>query len=217
MVSCYLLGRPKGRRTAGILVAALLIAAGAVIGAQTAGVAGARPDAWARPVASTALGNLYKVDDGLYRSRQPDRKGFEEARKMGIRTVVDLRSEHSDEKLAEGLGLNLVRVPMHAWHFSEDQIVRALRAIQAGPKPVLVHCQRGSDRAGVVAAAYRVVVQGWTKGEAIAELKHGGFGFHGYYLNIPAFIRHMDPDKLRALLASPEPHTGPGPGRHLGQ
>ena len=162
-----------------------------------------RPANWAQPVASTAIPNWHKIDDGLYRSRQPNRKGFEAAKEMGIRTIVNLRSTHSDVKLVDGLGFNLVEIPMVAYNLSEDKIVRAVRAIQAGPKPVLLHCQQGADRTGVVAATYRVVVQGWTKDEAIAELKKGGYGFHWYYLNIPAFIRKMDVAKFRARLASP--------------
>jgi tyrosine-protein phosphatase SIW14 len=199
VVSCCSSRRP-GRWVAGIVLAVLLVAAGAIIGGQSAVATTARPSTWAQPVASTAIGNWYKVDDGLYRSRQPNRAGFEEAKKMGIRTIIDLRSRHSDAELVEGLGFNLVEVPMHAWHFSGDKVLSALRAIQAGPKPVLVHCQQGADRAGVVIAAYRVVVQGWSKDEAIAELRKGGFGFHWYYLNIPAFVRHMDVVKMRAGL-----------------
>lgn len=185
----------------GIVLATALVVAAAASCRPTSGV-NPRPGTWAQPVASAVLKNWYKVDDGLFRSRQPDRRGFEEAKDLGIRTVVNLRADHSDADLIQGLGLHLVEIPFRAWHFSEDQIVRALRAIQAGPKPVLVHCQQGADRTGVVIAAYRVVVQGWTKDEAIAELKKGGYGFHWYYLNIPAFIRNMDVARLRARLAA---------------
>jgi tyrosine-protein phosphatase SIW14 len=206
VVSCRSSRRP-GRWAAGIVLVVLVVAAGAIIGGQSAVATSARPSAWAQPVAPTAIGNWFKVDDGLYRSRQPSRAGFEEARKMGIRTIIDLRSSHSDAELVEGLGFNLIAIPMHAWHFSDDAIVRALKAIQAGPKPVLVHCQRGADRTGAVIAAYRVIVQGWSKDEAIAELKKGGYGFHWYYLNIPAFIKHLDAAKMRAALAAAGPET----------
>jgi tyrosine-protein phosphatase SIW14 len=196
----YRLSEPGSRRIAGIALAALLIVTGtAVCGTK------ARPEKWAKPVASSVLKNWYKLDDDVYRSRQPDRKGFEEAKRAGIRTIVNLRANHSDAKLIEGLGLNLVEIPMEAWAFSEDQIIAALRAIQDSPKPVLVHCQHGSDRVGVVSAAYRVLFSGWTGEEAIDELKHGGFGFHWYYTNIPAFIRKMDVARMRSRLSAPIP------------
>ncbi len=189
-------------RAVGVGLAAILLVTGAFSVPQ-ASAAGPRPAKWAQPVASTAIHNWHKIHDGLYRSRQPDRKGFEAAKKMGIRTIVNLRSSHSDAKLVEGLGFNLVEIPMLAYDLSEDRILAALKAIQAGPQPVLVHCQQGSDRAGVVSATYRVVVQGWTKDEAIDELKNGGYGFHRYYLNIPAFIRNLDVAKFQARLAGP--------------
>lgn len=190
----------------------MLVAAGPARGGVNA-----RPGHWARPVASTVLPNWYQVDDGVFRSRQPNRKGFEEARRKGIRTVINLRAGHSDAKLVKGLGLNLVEIPMNAGDFTEDHVLRALRAIQDSPKPVLVHCEQGADRAGVVSAAYRIVFQDWTKDEAIAELKKGGFGFHWIYINIPAFIRHLDVAKVRTRLAaaapSPQASSQPSPGR----
>ena len=154
--------------------------------------AGPRRPGWAQPVPSATLTNLYQVDAGVYRSEQPTRKGFEEIRAKGIKTIINLRDDHPDAASIGGLGFELVEIPMKAWRFSEDDIVKALRAIQAGPKPVLVHCQWGADRSGVVMAMYRIVVQGWTKDEALAEMREGGFGFHLYYLNIPIFIKRAD-------------------------
>jgi tyrosine-protein phosphatase SIW14 len=151
------------------------------------------------------------LDEDVYRSEQPNRKGFEEIRDHGIRTVLNLRSSHSDDQAAAGFGLNLVRVPMRAGRFSEDDIVAALKAIKDSPKPVLIHCQHGADRAGVVSAMFRIVFQGWSKDEAIAELLGGGFGFHVQYKNIPKFIRDVDVDGIKKKLGglSREPGSEP--------
>jgi tyrosine-protein phosphatase SIW14 len=192
----------------GLVLAVTLASAGSAFGGGAAESSG-RPSSWAKPVPSAVLPNWYRLDDGVYRSRQPDRKGFEEAKKKGIRTIINLRSGHSDAKLIQGLGLNLVEIPMNAGSFTEDHILRALKAIQSSPKPVLIHCEHGADRAGAVSAAYRVVVQGWSKDEAIAELRKGGFGFHWIYLNIPAFIKDMDVAAFRARLAAAKPSPQP--------
>jgi tyrosine-protein phosphatase SIW14 len=159
-----------------------------------------RPDKWAQPVASTAFRNLYRLDADVYRSEQPTRQGFEEALAKGIKSIVNLRAEHSDAALVEGLGFYLVEVPMTAGGFSEGDIVKALKAIQAAPKPVLVHCQYGADRAGVVLAMYRVVLKNWTREDALAEMTGGGFGFHWYYFNIPAFVKAADVARIREKL-----------------
>jgi tyrosine-protein phosphatase SIW14 len=165
--------------------------------------AGPRRAGWAQPVASATLSNWYQVDAGVYRSEQPTRKGFEEIRAKGIKTIINLRDHHSDGTLVAGLGFELVEIPMTAWHFSEDDIVKVLKAIQAASKPVLVHCQWGADRAGVVMAMYRIVFQGWTKDEALAEMREGGFGFHPYYFNIPIFIKRVDIAKIKDRLKTP--------------
>jgi tyrosine-protein phosphatase SIW14 len=198
---------PGGRRKsalaglAAVLPALALLAALLALGSCTSEPV-PRPSNWAQPVPSEALHNLYRLNAGVYRSEQPTRRGFEEIRKMGIRTIVNLRSERSDAPLVEGLGLRLVEVPMEAAHFGEDEIARALGAIQAAEKPVLVHCQYGADRTGVVMAMYRIVFEGWSKEEAVAELRGGGYGFHVYYMNIPRFIRDADVDGLREKLAA---------------
>ena len=112
-----------------------------VLVAVAAGVCqdGTRPIVWAQPVASDAVKNWFKVDNGVFRSSQPDRKGFEEARRRGVRSILNLRGEHYDASLAGGLGLMIVDVPMSAGSFSESDIVKALRAIRSAPKPVLIH------------------------------------------------------------------------------
>jgi len=160
-----------------------------------------RPATWAQRVPSSTLENWYQLDADVYRSEQPSRKGFEEIRAKGIKTIIDLRDKHSDAPLVEGLGFELVYVPMTAGGFSGADIVKALRAILSATKPVLVHCQYGADRTGVVMAMYRIVVQGWTKMEALAEMKRGGYGFHGlWYPNIPEFIENVNVAEFKERL-----------------
>ena len=49
-----------------------------------------------------------------------------------------------------------------------------LAIIQEAPKPVLISCRAGVDRTGVIAAAYRILVDGKSQEEAIKEMD----GFH---------------------------------------
>ncbi len=183
-------------RKAGLVLLVSLLALGSCLFGMS------RPDKWATPVPSKTLKNWYRVSADVYRSEQPTREGFMEIRAKGIKTIVNLRSHHSDAALIEGLGLGLVEVPMNAARFGEEDIVKALRAIRDAPKPVLVHCQFGSDRTGVVIAMYRIIFEGWTKEEALAELRDGGFGFHPYYTNIPRFVLGADPAAIREKLKS---------------
>ncbi len=165
--------------------------------------AASRPAQWAQPVSSTSVKNLYKLNADVYRSAQPERRGFEELRALGIASVINMRHDHSDAAEVEGLGFNLVEIPMVAGKFAEADVVKVLKAIQAAPKPVLVHCMHGADRTGVVSAMYRIVFEGWTKEEALREMKKGGYGFHWYYFNIPSFIKKADVARIKEELKTP--------------
>lgn len=162
-----------------------------------------RPDTWARPVQSEHLKNFYKLDDKVYRSAQPNAKGFKELKTLGIRNVLSFRDYHSDDD-GEVLGLNLYRIQMEAGDITAEQVVEALRIIKHADGPILIHCWHGSDRTGMVSALYRIVFQGWSKEEAINELMHGGYGYHSLYKNIPEFIQKADIEEIRGRVFAEE-------------
>ena len=157
-----------------------------------------RPEKWAQPVAGTSVKNLNRVTPQLYRSAQPDAAGMRELEKLGVRTVIDLRDLNDDKDEARGTKLRLHRVKMDTWHIEDEDIVRVLAMLRRkGDGPFLVHCHHGSDRTGVVCAVFRIVEQGWSREEAIRELKDGGFGFHKAWANIPRYLAKVDVEKIR--------------------
>ena len=121
------------------------------------------------------LPNFARVSDGLYRGAQPTADGFRRLREMGVKTVVSLRSVHSDRDLLKGTGMRYVRIRCEAWDPDSDEYAAFLKvALAPENQPVFVHCQQGVDRTGVAVASYRMVVQGWTAEAAIAELDRFG-------------------------------------------
>lgn len=121
-----------------------------------------------------------------------------ELKKIGIRTVVNLRSLHSDADILADTGLAVEAIPTTAWGLTEADAVRFLKiAVDTAKTPVLVHCQHGADRTGALIAAYRLAVQGWTKDEAIREMTEGGYGFHAVWTNLIVWVRELDVERLR--------------------
>jgi protein tyrosine/serine phosphatase len=159
----------------------------------------ARPEKWAAPLSVAGVPNLHKVTDGLYRSAQPTGEGWKNLKALGITTVVNLRSSHSDREAIAPLGIAYEHIPMKAWHAEHQDIARFLKIV-SDPKraPVLVHCEHGADRTGTMCAVYRIVVQGWTKEEALKEMTQGGFGFHETWQNLLHSVEKLDVTKLRA-------------------
>lgn len=164
----------------------------------------ARDANWAKPMTLQGVPNLNQVTPFLYRSAQPDAAGFANmATTLKVKTVIDLRESQTD---AAYLGDSKIRpfyVPMNALHITNEQIIAALTLIRAhqGEGPILVHCQHGADRTGVVIAMYRIIFQGWSKAQAIDEMKNGGYNFHAIFFNIPAYINNADISALKAALA----------------
>jgi protein tyrosine/serine phosphatase len=157
-----------------------------------------RPGSWAQPIELAGVPNLYRVDKGLYRSAQPTARGMRQLKKMGIRTIVNLRFLHSDRDEIGYTGLAYEHIPMLAWHPRKEDVVRFLQ-IATDPQraPVLVHCQHGADRTGLLCAVYRIAVDGWSKGEAIREMTGGGFGFHGVWQNLISYIDNLDVEGIK--------------------
>ena len=143
-----------------------------------------------------AHGLIGRVDDGLWRSAQPTAEGFRSAAALGVRTVVDLRTAHSDAPLLAGTNIREVSVPAHQWNVTEADLVAFLDvATDPACRPVLVHCAEGRDRTGICVAAYRRVVDGWSVEDARREMR--AYGAMPWWINLDRLLRRVDPERLR--------------------
>lgn len=184
-----------------LVLALVLIGVGVCVwvakyaGTDTAGPAERE---WARKIKVAGVPNLHRVSGDLYRSAQPSKEGMKQLEKMGIKTVVNLRSFHSDRDEMKGTEMGYEHIYMKAWHAEEKELVRFLKIVSdKSNTPVLVHCQHGADRTGTMCAVYRIAVLGWTKEEAIAEMTKGGFGFHTIWAGLVKYIRNLDIDRIK--------------------
>jgi protein tyrosine phosphatase (PTP) superfamily phosphohydrolase (DUF442 family) len=156
-----------------------------------------RPADWAVPLHAPGLKNFYRVSTNLYRGAQPTAQGMAELKKLGIRTVFNLRSLHSDSGDLVS-GMKQARLHMKPWHAEDEDMIAFLRVVSdTNNLPVFVHCQRGADRTGLACAMYRVAVQGWPKNEAIREMREGGFEFNPAWKNIVRYIERADVNRIR--------------------
>lgn len=156
-----------------------------------------RPPSWAAPVPTRGLPNLHQVSDQLFRGAQPSATGFRKLKAMGVRTVVNLRSFHSDRGAIGDTGLAYEHIYMKAWHPEDKEVVRFLQIVTDPRRtPVFVHCQHGADRTGLMCAVYRMVVCGWAYEQAAREMQDGGFGFHGIWANLTRYLRRLDLDAI---------------------
>lgn len=160
-----------------------------------------RPSQWAQPIDTHY--NLYQMTPTLYRSRQPDAAVQPLLKQLGVATVVDFIKE-SDSKWLSDPSVAQVQIPLQTVHVDDADIIQSLRAIQTAQEKgsVLMHCKHGLDRTGLVAAMYRIVVQGWSKPAALDEMEHGGFGDEDSLKHGIGYINKVDVEALKAALNS---------------
>ena len=154
---------------------------------------------WAGRLKLRGVQNLHKVSDDLYRGAQPTKEGILELKKLGIKTIVNLRSFHSEREHIKGTGLSYKRVPMKKMLRPNDgEVIRFLKIVSNKEHtPVFVHCHRGADRTGIMCAMYRVAMQNWDKSVAIAEMTKGGFGFSKRWHNLVEYVQKANIDKIK--------------------
>ena len=73
-----------------------------------------RPAHWAAPIRLGGVPNLHKVSDALYRSAQPSAEGMKNLKSVGIESVINLRSFHSDQEKIGDTGLAYEHIYMKA-------------------------------------------------------------------------------------------------------
>ncbi len=139
--------------------------------------------------------NLHKVAHNLYRSGLPTAEGMGELEsKLGVKHVISFLPLVYDEKLDPKTSIKFHRVPMNTWNIVPQETLTALKMIGAykADGPVLIHCEHGSDRTGMMVALYRIAFDGWSPDHAGDEMQHGGFGFHNIWTNIVGYVKGVN-------------------------
>ena len=160
--------------------------------------------------------NFDEVAPGVYRSNNPTRKRFEKMKEMGIETVLNLRgvspSAHFllEEEACNDLGLTLVNANLLARAAaSRADILNVIDKLKTLPKPFVMHCKSGADRAGFASAMYMMVVEGKPVSEARAMLsprymhfRNGKVGILDYTLDVYEARNARDPIGFEEWIAT---------------
>ena|ERR1051326_1914915 len=162
----------------------------------------------AETAASKDIPRFIKVADGLYRGGQPTEKGFQLLKQRGIKTVVNLRMEYDERGMVQNLGMNYVQIPIEEvrpWSQIPEAAVAKYFEIVNNPAnyPIFFHCQRGADRTGVMAAFYRIAIEGWGAQKAYSEARD--IGMRWWYPGLRAQLYTFHPPERAKLQPAIEP------------
>jgi protein tyrosine/serine phosphatase len=125
-------------------------------------------------------GNFHSITPAeAYRSGQLGNDTLAKyVKEYNIRSILNLRGKHEGESwyddevaMSAKLGLPHYDVGISSDHELTDNEVRQLMDLfQKAPRPILIHCQAGADRSGLVAAMWKVVVDKEPKDLAAKQL-----------------------------------------------
>ncbi|NSX54956.1 tyrosine-protein phosphatase [Parasulfitobacter algicola] len=111
--------------------------------------------------------NFDKVADGVFRSNQPTDWRWKAYKKMGIKAVLNLRGPDNyspylfEKETLDDLGILLVDAKIYARKPpKKDELLHLINCLKTMPKPFLLHCKSGADRAGLASALYLLIVEG---------------------------------------------------------
>ncbi len=135
------------------------------------------------------LTNFHVVEPGvLMRCGQPRVRDLEQIRaEHGLRTVVCARggTRHplrgrwfrKEQAYCRQAGIHLEHMPFSDAATPPPAVFARFLEIVERPerRPVLVHCEQGFHRTGILCAAYRIRTCGWPVEQALEEMRVHGF------------------------------------------
>jgi tyrosine-protein phosphatase SIW14 len=152
----------------------------------------------------SGLSNVGRVAPGIYRGALPEKVGYETLRKIGIKTVIDMRTTGSEKSEVEAASMRSIAIPIQMSRTGLLPKVEQVVELMADPanQPVYVHCRHGQDRTGIVVAAYRMKYQGWSLADAETDMQ--AYGFNDIWVNFKKFIRQYgkEIDQKKSMVRS---------------
>lgn len=135
--------------------------------------------------ASINIDNFGMLNANYYRGSQPNLRQMADLKKLGIKTVIDLRRDRVVEapEWARAAGLQYINIPLTTTSpATEEQTTHFLSLVNDSANwPVFVHCKGGRHRTGEMTAIYRITRDGWTADQAYEEMKKYDFKNSFFY------------------------------------
>ncbi len=138
--------------------------------------------------------NQHRLGDKAWRSAQPMPHQISAARRLGVRTIINLRgprvcgSYALEQQACARLGIRLENYQVRSRAApTREEIFGAREMLRRVEYPMLLHCKSGADRAGLMSSLY-LIDQGVPVGQAREQLslkfghiRHSSTGVLDYF------------------------------------
>jgi protein tyrosine/serine phosphatase len=134
---------------------------------------------------AVSIENFGKVNEHYYRGAQPSAVQFTELKRLGVKTIIDLRQDRISDasEWAQNAGLQYINIPLTTKRAATEEQTNYFLKLVSDPEnwPIYVHCKGGRHRTGEMTAVYRMNSQGWTADQAYEEMKKYDFEDSFFY------------------------------------
>lgn len=131
---------------------------------------------------------------GVFLASQPKAEDFAQAKKGGVKTVINLRhaseiKDFNEQKVVEDEGLAYINLPWDGPAELTDEVFdKAREHLRTAERPILLHCS-SANRVGAVWLPHRVLDGGLSWDDALAEAKIVGLKSADYEAKAKDYIK----------------------------
>lgn len=118
------------------------------------------------------LHNVFRLSDSVVSGSEP--AGEDALRRLaedGIKTLISVDGKVPDAEGAARLGMRYVHLPIQYKGMSEDELSKLAKTFRELEGPFYVHCFHGRHRGPAAAAVGRLVLDGATRAQTLAEMR----------------------------------------------
>jgi len=123
-------------------------------------------------VDATNLHNVYRLSANILTGGEPlDQAALKTVADMGVKTILSVDGKLPDQETAKKLGMRYVHVPVRYTGMTREQLLQIAKTFRELDGPFYVHCFHGKHRGPAGAAVGRLIVDGASREQALAEMR----------------------------------------------
>ncbi|MEO0481761.1 MAG: hypothetical protein AAF196_20030 [Planctomycetota bacterium] len=125
-----------------------------------------------RAIELEGLHNVFQLSDSILSGAEPEgREAFEQLAEMGVRTILSVDGKEPEVQTAAEFGIRYVHMPIRYRGLTDEERLAIAKTFRELEAPFYVHCFHGRHRGPAAAAVGRVVRDGATREQAVAEMR----------------------------------------------
>ncbi|MEZ5978375.1 MAG: hypothetical protein R3F34_09165 [Planctomycetota bacterium] len=125
-----------------------------------------------KPAEYSDLHNVYRLSDTIITGSEPHGEAaIERLSQWGVKTILSVDGKAPDAETAAKYGIRYVHVPIQYKGMTPEQEMEIVKTFRELEGPFYVHCFHGKHRGPAGAALGRLVLDGVSREQALAEMR----------------------------------------------